>query len=255
MPPSLSVLVPVYNEERTLGRLLDRVEARPEVSELVVVDDGSTDSTPEILAARRFRKPVRLIRHEENAGKGRAVRSAAAAASAELAIIQDADLELDPDEYPLLLAPFERLDVTAVFGVRELSSRTAHSTVLALGNRVVTAWANLLFRSSLRDVLTCYKVMPVRLLLALDLRGDSFDIDPEIAGKLLRSGHRIVEVPISYSGRGHAEGKKLKKWRDGLHALSTLTRIRFSRPQANVAPAAAGVGADEREAEARSPAG
>jgi len=221
----LSVLIPVYNEERTLERLLDAVEERPEVSELVIVDDGSTDRTPEILSGRDFKVPVQVIRHERNRGKGAALRTAIAAATGDVALVQDADLEYDPAEFPLLLAPIERGRAEVVYGSRSFAAHSAYSFWFVIGNKLVTLWTNVLFNSYLSDMETCYKLMPLSVWRSLDLRSDSFDIEPEITAKLLRSGRRIYEVPISYAARGRVEGKKLT-WRDGVMALWTLSRIR-----------------------------
>jgi glycosyltransferase involved in cell wall biosynthesis len=225
--PDLSVLIPVYNEERTLERLLDAVEERPEVSELVIVDDGSTDRTPEILSARAFKARVQVIRHERNRGKGAALRTAIAAATGEVALVQDADLEYDPAEFPLLLAPIERGRAEVVYGSRSFAAHSAYSFWFVIGNKLVTLWTNVLFNSYLSDMETCYKLMPLSVWRSLDLRSDGFDIEPEITAKLLKSGHRIYEVPISYAARGRVEGKKLT-WRDGVMALWTLSRIRVA---------------------------
>ena len=225
--PDLSVLIPVYNEERTLERLLDAVEERPEVSELVIVDDGSTDRTPEILSARAFTARVQVIRHERNRGKGAALRTAIAAATGEVALVQDADLEYDPAEFPLLLAPIERGRAEVVYGSRSFAAHSAYSFWFVIGNKLVTLWTNVLFNSYLSDMETCYKLMPLSVWRSLDLRSDGFDIEPEITAKLLKSGHRIYEVPISYAARGRVEGKKLT-WRDGVMALWTLSRIRVA---------------------------
>jgi dolichol-phosphate hexosyltransferase len=225
--PELSVLIPVYNEERTLERLLDAVEERPEVSELVIVDDGSTDRTPEILSARHFTIPVQVIRHERNRGKGAALRTAILAAKGEVALVQDADLEYDPAEFPLLLAPIERGRAEVVYGSRSFAAHSAYSFWFVIGNKLVTLWTNVLFNSYLSDMETCYKLMPLSVWRSLDLRSDGFDIEPEITAKLLRSGRRIYEVPISYAARGRVEGKKLT-WRDGVMALWTLSRIRVA---------------------------
>ena len=223
----LSVLIPVYNEEQTLERLLDAVEERPEVSELVIVDDGSTDRTPEILSARDFKVPVQVIRHERNRGKGAALRTAIAAATGDVALVQDADLEYDPAEFPLLLAPIERGRAEVVYGSRSFAAHSAYSFWFVIGNKLVTLWTNVLFNSYLSDMETCYKLMPLSVWRSLDLRSDGFDIEPEITAKLLKSGHRIYEVPISYAARGRVEGKKLT-WRDGVTALWTLSRIRIA---------------------------
>ncbi|HEU5278589.1 MAG TPA: glycosyltransferase family 2 protein [Gaiellaceae bacterium] len=235
MSPRLSVLVPVHNEERTLPALLDAVEARPEVYELVIVDDGSTDATAEILVAREFRVPAQVIHHSTNRGKGSAIRTAIAAASGDVAVIQDADLEYDPADLPSLLAPLERQGVDVVFGTRSFSSHSAYSFWFVMGNKAVTLWNNVLFNSYLSDLETCYKLMPLEIW-RLDLRSNGFEIEPEITAKLLRHGYRIFKVPISYAARSRAEGKKLT-YRDGVRAVWTLGRIRASRRPA--APATA----------------
>src|SRR5438045_6399690 len=159
MSRTLSVLIPIYNEESGLSRLLDAVEEQPEVSELVIVDDGSDDRTPEILAESEFRLPVQVIRHPENRGKGAAIRTALAAATGELALIQDADLEYDPRDYPVLLEPFQRAGVTVVYGSRSFSSHSAYSFWFVMGNKLVTLWTNLLFNTYISDMETCYKLM------------------------------------------------------------------------------------------------
>ena len=225
--PDLSVLIPVYNEEQTLERLLDAVEERPEVSELVIVDDGSTDRTSEILEARDFKGNVQIIRHERNRGKGAALRTAIAAATGDVALVQDADLEYDPAEFPLLLAPIERGRAEVVYGSRSFAAHSAYSFWFVIGNKLVTLWTNVLFNSYLSDMETCYKLMPLSVWRSLDLQSDGFDIEPEITAKLLKSGRRIYEVPISYAARGRVEGKKLT-WRDGVTALWTLSRIRVA---------------------------
>jgi glycosyltransferase involved in cell wall biosynthesis len=225
--PDLSVLIPVFNEAQTLDRLLDAVEERPEVSELVIVDDGSTDGTAEILGKRDFKVPAQVIRHDGNRGKGAALRTAIAAATGDVALVQDADLEYDPAEFPLLLAPIERGRAEVVYGSRSFAAHSAYSFWFVIGNKLVTLWTNVLFNSYLSDMETCYKLMPLSVWRSLDLQSDRFDIEPEITAKLLKSGHRIYEVPISYAARGRVEGKKLT-WRDGVLALWTLSRIRVA---------------------------
>lgn len=224
-PHSLSVLIPVLNEEATLEALLERVEAQSVVSEIVIVDDGSTDQTPEILRSRTFAKPHQVITHPVNKGKGAALRTAIANASSELAVVQDADLEYDPDDYAVLLKPFERGDVQVVYGSRRFSSQSAYSFWFVMGNKLVTLWTNLMFNTYISDMETCFKVMPVSLWRELDLKANKFDIEPEITAKLLLLGERIFEVPISYAARSREQGKKLT-WRDGLSAIATLTRLR-----------------------------
>lgn len=221
--PDLSVLIPVYNEARTLERLLDAVEERPEVSELVIVDDGSTDGTAEILGNRAFKVPAQVIRHERNRGKGAALRTAIAAATGDVALVQDADLEYDPAEFPLLLAPIERGRAEVVYGSRSFAAHSAYSFWFVIGNKLVTLWTNVLFNSYLSDMETCYKLMPLSVWRSLDLKSDRFDIEPEITAKLLKSGHRIYEVPISYAGRTYDEGKKIG-FKDAVEAVWVIVK-------------------------------
>ena len=180
---SLSVLIPVHNEERTLERVLDAVESRPEVSEIVLVNDGSTDATRQILEARTFSVPTQVIHHERNRGKGNAIRTAINAATSDLALIQDADLEYDPSDYPLLLAPFARPGVTVVYGTRTFTSHTAYSFYFVLGNRLVNLWSNVLYNTYLSDLETGFKVMSLASWRSLDLRSDGFELEPETAKK------------------------------------------------------------------------
>jgi dolichol-phosphate hexosyltransferase len=229
VPRSLSVLIPVHNEERTLARVLDEVEARSEVSEIVVVDDGSTDGTAQILDSRTFSKPTKVVRHPVNRGKGAAIRTAIETATSDLALIQDADLEYSPEDYPALLAPFEeRSDIHAVYGTRAFSSHTAYSFWFVMGNRLVNLWGNILYNVYLSDLETGYKLMPLELWRRLNLRANGFELEPEVTAKLLRLNCRIYEVPISYTARSREEGKKLT-WRDGVKAIATLSRLRLMR--------------------------
>jgi glycosyltransferase involved in cell wall biosynthesis len=215
---TLSVVVPVFDEVGTIDALLDRVLASPVVAEVVAVDDGSRDGTRERLAARAGER-VRVLQHERNRGKGAAVRTGIAAAGAPYVVIQDADLEYDPAEYPRLLAPMQAGLADAVFGSR---FQAGTSRVLyykhRLGNGFLTFLSNLATDLNLTDMETCYKAVRRDLLQALDLRQERFGIEPELTAKLARAGARIYEVPISYRGRTYAEGKKIG-WRDGVRAL------------------------------------
>jgi len=214
----LSVIVPVFNEAGTVAELLDLVLASPHVAEIVVVDDGSTDGTRAILEnLDHDRVYVRF--HPHNRGKGAAVRTGIEQARGEVVIIQDADLEYDPEEYPILLDPIRRGVADAVFGSRFLSGA---SRVLyykhRLGNGLLTFLSNLATDLNLTDMETCYKAVRRDLLQSLNLTQERFGIEPELTAKLARSGARIYEVPISYRGRTYDEGKKIG-WRDGLKAL------------------------------------
>jgi len=213
----LSVLIPVFNEEQSVTRLVERVKAVPVDKEIVVVDDCSRDRTAEIL---RNIDGIRLLTHDRNQGKGAAVRTALAHATGDVAIIQDADLEYDPDDYPALLAPFCSSRVDAVYGSR---FRGGGSFLLLsrLANYLLTFLTDLLYGGCITDMETCYKAIRRPLFQNLDLTASRFDIEPEITIKLLRRGCRIVEVPIRYQAR--REGKKIGA-RDGVMACLALAR-------------------------------
>ena len=224
----LSVMIPAFNEERTLDVILTHVLERPEVGEVIVVDDGSTDRTWEIVsrvAARDAR--VRLLRQERNQGKGAAIRRAISEASKPFALIQDADLEYDPRDYPVLLQPLTEGRADAVYGVRGFGGQTAYSFWFVMGNKLVTLVTNLLFDCYIADMETGFKVLRSELWRRLNLRGSRFDIEPDITARILRLGYRIHEVPIRYYARSREEGKKLT-WKDGVRAIGTLLRLRLT---------------------------
>lgn len=224
----LSAMMPAYNEEATLAKAIERVLERPEVGELIVVDDASTDKTWQILTDLSAREPrIRAFRQPHNQGKGAAVRRAIKELQCDYAIVQDADLELDPSEYASLLKPLLEGDSDAVFGSRAFRVKDFRSLVQTVGNRVLTLTANLMFWGRVEDMATCYKVLPSELWKSLPLRAMRFEIDAEITAQLLRRRRRIVNVPISYEPRNVAQGKKVRM-RDGLEALSCLIRLRFS---------------------------
>jgi glycosyltransferase involved in cell wall biosynthesis len=222
----LTVLVPVFNEEATLARTLDRVEAQaPLVSEIVIVDDCSTDGTPGVIASRRCSVPTLILRHTTNRGKGAAIRSGLEVATGDFLLIQDADLEYNPEDYPRLLDPFSRHSVDVVYGTRSFGGHAAYSFWYVVGNRLVTLATNVLFNSYITDMETCLKVMRLDLWRALALRSDRFGIEPEITAKLLSQGMRVFEVPVSYNARTRREGKKLT-WLDGVRAIGVLLAVR-----------------------------
>ena len=234
----LSVMMPVYNEERTLATILGHVLDRPEVGEVIAVDDGSQDRSWEILQEIAALDPrVRPLRQERNQGKGAALRRAVAELRMPFALVQDADLEYDPRDYPVLLEPIldERADV--VFGTRGFAGQTAFSFWFVVGNRLVTMACNVLFDCYISDLESGYKVLRSELWKRLDLRGERFEIEPDITARVLRLGYRIHEVPIRYYARSREEGKKLT-WRDGVRALGALVRLRLSSQGALFGPSA-----------------
>lgn len=226
--PLLSVMMPAYNEERTLEIILNHVLDRPEVGQVVAVDDGSTDGTWEILT--RFAREdsrVRPLQQPQNKGKGAALRRAISELRMPFALVQDADLEYDPRDYPVLLEPLFEGRADAVYGVRGFAGQTAFSFWFVLGNKAVTFATNLLFDCYISDMETGYKVLRSDLWRRLNLQGTRFDIEPDITARILRLGYRIHEVPIRYYARGRAEGKKLT-WTDGVRAFGTLARLRLA---------------------------
>ena len=226
----LSVAIPVYNEKATVIELLERVLAVDAPLEIILVEDGSTDGTPELLRAEvEGRYPnVRVIYHDKNRGKGAAIVTAISHATGDFLIVQDADLEYDPHEYLALLPPLIEGRADVVYGSRFLGSIENMKFANWLANRILTVAANLLFPGArLTDEATCYKMLRLSLLKSLDLRSRRFDFCPEVTAKVLRRGIRIVEVPIRYSARTMAEGKKIH-WTDGVDALRALIKYRFT---------------------------
>lgn len=220
----LSVIVPVYNESATIVLLLKKLLKVRQIKEIVVVNDGSTDDTLKKVAKVKSRKLH--IYSKRNGGKGSAVRFGLKKVTGDYVLIQDADLEYDPADITLLLQPIEKGRVQVVYGSRFTGP---HSNLLfwhRLGNTFLNLITNLLYNTTLSDLETCYKILPTKLLRSLDLQANSFELEPEITCKLLRQGIHIFEVPISYVGRGHDEGKKIN-WYDGLAAVRTIVTLRF----------------------------
>ncbi|HVA04448.1 MAG TPA: glycosyltransferase family 2 protein [Acidimicrobiales bacterium] len=227
--PYLSVLIPAYNEGSTLEHVIDAVLKVPEDLEVILIDDGSKDDTWRVMESRADGNRVRAIRHDVNRGKGAAIRTGLTHARGEIMLVQDADLEYSPDEYGALLEPFKTGRATVVYGSRSFSSHAAFSYWYVMGNRLVTLFTNVLYNCYLSDMETCYKVMPLKVARSLDLKARGFELEPEITAKLLRQGHRIYEVPVSYTARSREEGKKLTA-RDGVKAIITLLRYRSWKP-------------------------
>lgn len=222
----LSVLIPTYNEAKTLPILVESVLSVPVEKELVIVDDGSTDGTGRILAGYEAREGIRIVRHDRNRGKGSAVRSAIPHITGPIAVIQDADLECDPRDLPRLMEPFLKGRAQVVYGVRNVSPLAYRS--YALGGKLLSVMASILLGQPLRDINTCYKMIDSALLKSLPLEGTRFDLDMEITARVARRGIRIHQVPIGYQPRSFQEGKKIR-WTDGAIAAGVLLKIRFSR--------------------------
>jgi glycosyltransferase involved in cell wall biosynthesis len=195
--------------------------------EVVVVDDGSSDGTDKVLAALED-STVRVITHRGNKGKGAAISTGLGNVRGDLVLVQDADLEYDPDDWPRLLDPILKGKAQVVYGSRFTGERKNMFPSHWLGNRLLTLATNVLYRSTLSDMETCYKLFDRRVLTGITIRSERFDFEPEITAKVLRRGYRIYEVPISYAGREISEGKKIS-WRDGVGALVALVRYRFTR--------------------------
>ena len=227
----LSIVIPVYNERGTIQEIIRRVRAAPvgiEIAkEIVAVDDYSTDGTRDLLAIEAQSEDVKVVLHPVNMGKGAAVRTGLAHASGDVMLIQDADLEYDPDDYPALLKPILRGKAQVVYGSRFLGEHKAMLFWHSVGNNMLTLSANLLYDSCLTDMETCYKVFTREVAQKIKLRSPRWGFDPEITARILKLGYRIYEVPISYTGREFAEGKKIS-WRDGLVVLWTLLKCRFT---------------------------
>jgi glycosyltransferase involved in cell wall biosynthesis len=222
----VSVVVPVYNEAGTIQVVLERVRAVPVEKEIIVVDDFSTDGTREALRHEALQEDTTVLLHAHNQGKGAAVRTGLGAVTGDIVIIQDADLEYDPAEYPTLLRPIILGRSKVVYGSRFLGEHKAMNFWHAVGNQALTLVCNILFNTTLTDMETCYKVFTADIARGLRLRSNRWGVDPEITAKILRAGHRIYEVPISYNGREFAEGKKIR-WHHAINVLLTLLRYRF----------------------------
>lgn len=224
---NLSIIIPVYNEEKTIEEVIKRV--RVELldgwqKQLIIVDDGSTDDTFKIL--QKWKKSCLVLRVAKNQGKGNAVNTALKHVKGDIVLIQDADLEYSPSDYPALLAPFNNSNVDVVYGSRFLGPHLSTMFVYAEGNKFVTLIANLLFNTNITDMETGFKVFRKDVIKNMVIKAKRFDFEPEFTAKILKKGYQIYEVPISYFGRKFSEGKKLT-WVDGIVALWTLIKYRF----------------------------
>jgi len=222
----VSVIVPVYNEVAHVDELLQAIHASPVKKEIIIVDDGSTDGTREKLRAMPLADDVTVVFHEKNCGKGAAIRTALAYARGEYVLIQDSDLEYDPQDYSALLRPLEQRQANVVYGVRP--DRPERGLRFFLGAKLLTYLANLLYGAGIHDEATCYKVFRRSLIAQIDLECRRFEFCPEVTAKLCRMGEKIAEVPIAYAPRTAGEGKKIRH-ADGWLAIWTLLRYRFTR--------------------------
>ena len=226
--PLLSVVMPVYNERNTIDEIITRVLSVPMRVELVVVDDCSTDGTRERLVELQKEYGFTLLLQERNQGKGAALRRGFSSVGGDIVVVQDADLEYSPEEFPHLaeLIIDGRADV--VYGSRFLGRHRVFLFTHYLGNRLLTLLTNVLYNTMLTDMETCYKVMRREVLQGLQLKSNGFGIEPELTAKIFKRGYRVYEVPITYDGRGYDEGKKIG-WRDGIVAFWVLLKYRFSK--------------------------
>src|SRR6476620_4319822 len=223
----VSFIVPAYNEAATIGEVLERVEALDLDKQIIVVDDGSTDDTPRLLEKWSARNGT-VVLHQENRGKGAAIRAAIPHLDGEITVIQDADMEYDPAEVPGLIEPIERGAADVVYGSRLSGGRPQRAYLFwhLLGNRFLSLLTNVLYNTTLSDMETGYKAFRTDVLRSLDLHEDDFAIEPEITAKVCKLNLRIYELPISYYGRTYAEGKKIT-WRDGFKAIRVLFGVRL----------------------------
>jgi dolichol-phosphate hexosyltransferase len=228
-PVKLSILLPVYNEHAVLESAVKRVldVPYPVETELIIVDDGSTDGTRDLYSAWADDPRVCIRLKEHNEGKGSAIRKAAELANGDYVIMCDADLEYSPEEIPALLRPVLEGTTKVVYGTRTFGSHNAYSYLYVLGNRAVTTVANVLFNCYISDLETCFKLMSLELYRSLDVKSAGFGMEAEITGKLLGRGIRPYEIPITYKARSREEGKKLT-WRDGVEAVVILIRERMA---------------------------
>lgn len=223
----VSVIIPAFNEEQTIGQVIEAVYSVPIEKQIIVVNDGSTDETYKVLEELQTVHTLTVVHCQENSGKGFAIRQGLPYVKGEAVVIQDADMELSPTDIVDLLKPFEKDDVQVVYGSRFLNGRGNASLHNFLANRLLATYTNLLYGCRITDESTGYKAFTTELITRLNLTCEGFEFCPEVTAKILRAGHRIYEVPVSYFPRTKKEGKKLRFWSDGLFAAWTLLKYRF----------------------------
>jgi glycosyltransferase involved in cell wall biosynthesis len=225
--PMVSVVMPAFNERDTIEEIVRRVMAVPLRLELIVIDDCSTDGTREKLEALKRDLGFTLLLQPSNGGKGAAVRAGFKQVSGQIVVIQDADLEYSPEEYPSLIELICSGRADVVYGSRFLGRHRVFLFTHYAGNRALTLLTNVLYNTMLTDMETCFKVMRVEVIRSMQLRSNRFGIEPELTAKIFKRGYRVYEIPITYDGRGYSEGKKIT-WRDGVVAVWTLIKYRFT---------------------------
>lgn len=226
-PQEVSVIIPVYNEVHTILEVVRRVQSQSNVSEIIIIDDCSRDGTRELLQQTDFPEHIKTLFHEKNMGKGAGIRTGITEATKDIIIIQDADLEYNPSDFPVVLRPILDGVADVVYGSRFLGIHRSFMLHHYLGNRFLSIVTNVLYNNMLTDMETGYKAFRAPIIKSLKIRSNRFDFEPEITAKVLKRGYRIYEVPIYYAGRDYAEGKKIT-WRDGFAAIWALLRFRIS---------------------------
>jgi len=224
----LSIVIPVYNEEKTLPLIIKKIDELPSSlnRELVIVDDGSTDKSREIISSYSERKDIRIFFKEKNSGKGDSLKLGFQNSKGDFVIVQDADLEYDPSDYLKLLEEAQKNPNYVIYGSRFLGHARDMTWLHLFGNKILTMFTNILFGVKLTDMETCYKLFPGEFIRNVKLKANRFDFEPEVTAKIIRTGLKIKEVPINYYARTKLEGKKIT-WRDGFNAVSSLIKYRF----------------------------